>query len=303
MAETFKQIADGLGGATKRAVDRNTVGSDEIDTPIGREATDQRATLLAAFEPLATAAAQAAAQIALDAIAAALAGTLDVGIVSGGGDATAANQVVANNALGTPTDAAATAGGTGTLSAQARLIGSNTDRAADALESMAADTSSSAVYTSTQLSDVTLSADTAAYASGDVIAESQIADAVTWAADQQGVLQSVVVVDKDDQKAAMTLVFYSANVSTGTENAAPSISDANAVNVLGFIDVAAGAFNALTSPNGYLDLGGVSVAKPQFQPFVLKPVSGDDSVYVAAINGSGTPTYTASGLVLRLGVI
>jgi len=34
----------------------------------------------------------------------------------------------------------------------------------------------------------------------------------------------------------------------------------------------------------------------------VKPASGTTDLYVAAVNGSGTPTYTAAGLKLRLGL-
>jgi hypothetical protein len=37
---------------------------------------------------------------------------------------------------------------------------------------------------------------------------------------------------------------------------------------------------------------------------VLKPLAGTQTLYIAAINGTGTPTYaTASDLKLRLGML
>lgn len=142
--------------------------------------------------------------------------------------------------------------------------------------------------------DVTLSLDTAAYASGDVLADTQQVDAALRVADGTGVLQSLMVIDEDDQKVTFTVYFLSANVSMGTENAAPSISDANAANILGFVEV---------SGAEYKDLGGVAVANIKNIGIPLKAVSGTDDIYVAVVNGTGAPTYTASGVKLRLGIL
>jgi hypothetical protein len=155
-------------------------------------------------------------------------------------------------------------------------------------------TSPLAVRGLTVVKDVTLSLDTSAYVAGDVLADSQQVDAALRTSNGTGALVSVVVVDKDDQRAAFTIWFLDANVSMGTENAAPSISDTNAANVLGKVDVAVA---------DYVDLGGVSVAfvAPTI-PIPLKAVTGTDDIYVAVVNGAGAPTYTASGVVLRLGI-
>ncbi len=146
----------------------------------------------------------------------------------------------------------------------------------------------------TVVKDVTLSLDTAIYASGDVLADTQQVDAALRVTDGTGVLQGLMVVDQDDQKAAFTVYFLSANVAMGTENAAPSISDANAVNILGLVDIAT---------TDYKDLGGVSVASIRGVSLPLMAVSGTDDIYVAVVNGTGTPTYTASGVKLRLGIL
>jgi hypothetical protein len=144
-----------------------------------------------------------------------------------------------------------------------------------------------------QYIDVTLSLDTSAYASGDVLADTQAVAGAVHLADAVGILQSVVVVDQDDQKAAFDIYILSANVSMGTENAAPSISDANALEICGPPIAIAIA--------DYKDLGGVSVAGKDNIGKVVKPASGTTTVYLAVVNGTGTPTYTASGVKLRLG--
>lgn len=143
--------------------------------------------------------------------------------------------------------------------------------------------------------DVTLSLDTSAYASGDVLADTQVVTNAMRVNDGMGVLQSVTVIDQDDQKAAFYIYLLSANVSMGTENSAPSISDSDAVSILG-TPVAIGV-------SDYYDLGGVSVAGRDGLGKVVKPASGTRNLYVAVVNGTGTPTYTASGVKLRLGFL
>ena len=100
------------------------------------------------------------------------------------------------------------------------------------------------------LIDVTLSLDTSAYASGDVLADTQeIANAMR-VIDGTAILESLILLDEDDQGVALDLYFFNANVAMGTENSAPSISDANARNLLGKVAGATG---------DYTDLGGVKV--------------------------------------------
>ena len=147
----------------------------------------------------------------------------------------------------------------------------------------------------TEIIEVTLSLDTSAYASGDVLADSQVVTNATRVADVGGLIQSVTLIDQDDQKVALDLYFLSANVSMGSENAAPSISDADALNLL-LPKVSFGTAD-------YTDLGGVAVAGISNLAIPIKPASGTRNIYVAAVNGTGTPTYTAAGIKLRIGIL
>lgn len=149
------------------------------------------------------------------------------------------------------------------------------------------------VTTSSRIVDVTLSLDTSAYAAGDVLADTQVVSNAMRIINGHGLLSSVIVIDQDDQKQPLDLVFLSANVSLGTENAAPSITDANALHVLGIVRVLA---------TDYIDLGGVSVATVAGLTLGLQAASGTSDLYVAALT-QGAPTHTASGLVLRLNII
>jgi len=141
--------------------------------------------------------------------------------------------------------------------------------------------------------DVTLSLDTSAYGDGDVLADTQTVSNALRIDDGVGLLSSVTVIDEDNQGVGLDLVFLSASVSLGTENSAPSITDANARNICGIVEVSAGYFK---------DLGGARVATLTGVNLPLKPVSGTNDICIAAIS-RGTGTYTASGLKLQLGIL
>lgn len=143
--------------------------------------------------------------------------------------------------------------------------------------------------------DVTLSLDTSQYGIGDVLADTQVVTNAMRVNDGTGVLQSVTVIDQDDQKAAFYIYLLSANVVMGTENSLPSISDTNALQILGPPIAIAAA--------DYFDLGGASVAGKDGLAKVVKPATGTRDLYVAVVNGSGTPTFTAAGIKLRLGFL
>lgn len=144
------------------------------------------------------------------------------------------------------------------------------------------------------LLDLVLSTDTVAYASGDVLADTQELTGVMRVNGGTALLQSLVITDADDQGQGMDIVFLKSNVSIGTENAAVSITDANAKEILGIVSVGASDF---------IDLGGVRVAHVVIPASILlKAGAGSTSVYVAAIS-RGTGTYTAAGLSLKVGIV
>lgn len=146
----------------------------------------------------------------------------------------------------------------------------------------------------TALASVTFSLDTSAYASGDLIAETQAVAGAFRVTDGTGVLASVTLNDKDDQGVALYIVILDANVSLGTENAAPSISDANADSILGIVAVAT---------SDWIDLGGCKVANIRGINLPVKAASGTTSLYIGLVNSTGTPTFTASGVTARLGIL
>lgn len=145
----------------------------------------------------------------------------------------------------------------------------------------------------TEILDLTLSLDTNIYASGDVLAATQELAGAVRVVGGTARLDSLVVVDADDQGMAFDVVFLQSNVPLGTENAAPDITDANALKILGIVSVGS---------SHYLDLGGVRVATvPIAATINLQAEAASTSVYVAAI-ARDAPTHTAAGLTLRIGV-
>jgi hypothetical protein len=144
--------------------------------------------------------------------------------------------------------------------------------------------------------DLLFTTTTSILADGDVIADTQLVDAGFFdPMHQSAIVQSCHVFDGDDQGIAMDIVLLNQNVSVGTENAAVSITDANALSIQGIIVVATG---------DYVNLIASQYASPQFNPFII---SADTvlkrGLWAAAITRGSTPTYAGSLLRIRLGVI
>jgi hypothetical protein len=145
---------------------------------------------------------------------------------------------------------------------------------------------------SSNLLDVVLTLDTNVYASGDVLAATQAVASAVPTNGGHALLHSLVVNDKDDQGQAMDLVFLRTDVSIGTENAAVSIADADASEILGIVSIAAGDF---------LDLGGCRVATVPSIGLVLEADAASSSIFIAAIS-RGTGTYSATGVTVKIGL-
>jgi len=142
--------------------------------------------------------------------------------------------------------------------------------------------------------ELTLSLDTGgAYATGDVLAAPQELANVAGLPAGAGVIQSVLALDVDDQGQGFDLVFLAADVPLGTENAVVSISDANAVYVVGVVEVGSG---------DYVDLVGCQVAHKENLGIGFQCAAGETSLWVGAVS-RGTGTYTASGIKLKIGVL
>ncbi len=149
-------------------------------------------------------------------------------------------------------------------------------------------------YGKTALKSVTLSTDTVAYASGDLIADTQQIDAALRVSDGKGVLQSITIIDEDNQGVALYILIMRTSTSLGTENSVPNISDANlTAGLIGIVPVAT---------TDYITLSGAKVACIKNIGLPIQAVTGTDDIYIAVLNATGTPTYTATGLEMVLGI-
>jgi hypothetical protein len=144
----------------------------------------------------------------------------------------------------------------------------------------------------TRVATVTAVLDTAIYAAGDVLFDTTLVSGIVPVAGSALELRSIEVLDEDDQGVALDIVFLDAAVTLGTFNNAPVITDANARAILGIVSVPAANF---------IDLGGCRVATVQNVGLSLQAAANGQDLYIAGITRGGTPTYTASGLKIKLG--
>ena len=134
--------------------------------------------------------------------------------------------------------------------------------------------------------------DTNQYADGDILFDTIAVASVFASASSGARLDSIHVLDENDQGVAFDLIFFNALTSLGTINAAPSISDANARTII--------APPVQIGVTDYVDLGGSQIAGLRNLGLIL--FTGATSLWVAGITRGGTPTYTASGLRITLGI-
>ena len=162
----------------------------------------------------------------------------------------------------------------------------------DVLSIAAGETHAMEVGTDSNVISVTLSLDTGAYASGEVLADRQQLDGAFRVSDGTGVLYSVMVIDLSGPGQALDLIFLQTDCTLGTENSAVSIADSCAQTILCAVEVAA---------SDYVDLvnSQVAVASPSC---LVEAVSGTDDLYVGAVS-RGTGTYAANGIVLKIGIL
>lgn len=142
---------------------------------------------------------------------------------------------------------------------------------------------------------ITPTCDTSIYASGDLLFDlTAVANAVRANGDI-AYIKSLTLIDKDAQGVAMDIYVSTGSTTMGTLNAAPSISDANIV---------ANQMQLLCqiATSDYATLSGAKVATLEVSRMV-EAAAASRSIYIGAVTQGGTPTYTASGLVLLVGLI
>ena len=140
---------------------------------------------------------------------------------------------------------------------------------------------------------VTLTPDTSIMADNDVIAGTQEVPDFFRVAGGVALLHSIVLLDEADQAQDVDIIFMNADGSVGAENAAYAPSDAIAAQIIGSV---------LISTTDYSDANTSQTATKSNVGLMLKAGPNTTSVWIAAVCRSGTPTYTASSLKLKLGV-
>lgn len=139
-----------------------------------------------------------------------------------------------------------------------------------------------------QVISVTPTLDTNIYADNDVLFNgAAVAD--FGGAGKARKLVSVVIHDQSDQAQDFDLFFSSGDITLGTINEAVSAADAVAGQIVGWVSIVSADYN---------DLIEGQVAMKTGLGLVLQPI---DTLYVAGVLRSGTPTYAAGGMVIKLG--
>jgi hypothetical protein len=142
--------------------------------------------------------------------------------------------------------------------------------------------------------DVTLSPTLTILADNDVIAAPQEVTNFYSRPGETVKLQSILLLDGDDQNTDIDLFFLNADGSIGAENAAFSVADAVAATIVAHVE--------LLSASMYIDLTDSRLIYKYEMHRLMKAAENTTSIWVAAVCRSGTPTYTASGLKLKIGI-
>jgi hypothetical protein len=147
-----------------------------------------------------------------------------------------------------------------------------------------------------QAFEVALSLDTSAYASGDLLADTQVIPGVMLWDGGDRELRSIDLTDESAQGRALDLLFLRANVSLGTENSAVSLAAASGRHIVGVVSVSAADWVTVGSCKKAFPIG--------WPPITLEAPAGSRDIYVAAVFRDTTGgTYAANALRVRLGVM
>ena len=147
----------------------------------------------------------------------------------------------------------------------------------------------------TKVIDITLTPTNAEAATADVVADFQSFDVNSASESVTGTINYIIILDKDDNGIQLDILFSDKQSAPvlGTENDVVAISDADAATILpgGRIDTGA----------TYVDLIASQIVVPSaFSPIPFNTANG--ALYVGVVNRGAATTWTASGVVLRLGL-
>lgn len=130
------------------------------------------------------------------------------------------------------------------------------------------------------------------YSIDDVLADTQELTGILRTISGTGIIQSVTVLDKDNNSEPLDVVFLRTSVSMGTERTPISISDSDADEILGIVEV-------FTSD--YRNLGGSKLATKTNLGIGCKG-DASNNLFVALVS-RGAGTYTGSGITLKVTVL
>ncbi len=141
--------------------------------------------------------------------------------------------------------------------------------------------------------NVTLALDTAIYADGDVLSVPVEIQNFFPANGVPVELVSLQLLDQDDLGIALDVLFLTSTQDIGARNAANAISDAEAEAIAGVVRLVTG---------DYVDFGAWRLIEKDSIRKVLKGAADSRSVWLGTITRGGTPTYTAAGIKLKIGI-
>jgi hypothetical protein len=143
--------------------------------------------------------------------------------------------------------------------------------------------------------DFTPTLDTSIYADNDILFDATEVKGVFQPAGVARALHSIVLLDGDDQNCDIDLIFSNASIDLGTVNGAVNVSDSDAAKIIGYVRLSASA-------DGNDLINSIMYARTTIG-LVMKPAYAEDSIWVSAVLRSGTPTYSASGMKIKLGFL
>ena len=159
--------------------------------------------------------------------------------------------------------------------------------------------------------DATPTLDTSAHADGDYMDTVKVSDAFLEIPNLEstefqsgahtGVLLSLSVIDKDDQGQAFDCHFFASEPTvTSAKNAAFNMTDANleSAGYLGKVSIESGDYYNMAN-NQVASKANLGLA---IKNTIAKAGTDFDAVWCVLVS-RGTGTYTASGLVLRFGIL
>lgn len=141
--------------------------------------------------------------------------------------------------------------------------------------------------------EVTMVLDTAIYATGDVLTDTVSLTNILRTVGGTGIIHSIHLLDEDHQGQAIDVVFFRTNVSLGAKNAPVAISLADSREILGRIPI---------TTSDYVDLVNSYSATITNIGLGVKGDASDD-LFMSMICRSGTPTYTASGITVKVVIL